>query len=378
MTEQDALGDAVERLEWDEQRSGEPVSRVAQITRRAALAGGASGLTAALLAACGSAAEATTTSTTSAAANAVTMVFGSAKAFRFTVVNHAILSSVYLPTQNGVADACKLLGCSYDWTGSVSGNVAEMVTAIDAAVGAKVDGIATSLTDATAFHTPVGAALAAGIPVLAYASDAPGNRRLAYIGSDPYLGGRKMGRRIAKLIPSGGTIAVFIGTPGATGLDLRMQGVTEELKGSGIDVKRVASGPGEADAATIVNAVIAKNPDYKGFFAVDGASTAVLATAIQSGGLTAKGIVGGGYDLTPTTQQALAAGDIQFAIDEQQYLQGFLPILELYLHRVSDGLTGPADVDTGVRLVDQHGASAYEHSQSRFEGTSSTPGIQTS
>jgi simple sugar transport system substrate-binding protein len=376
MTAQDGLDDAVERLEWDEKRSGEPVARVTQITRRTALAGGASGVAAALLAACGSAADATTTSTTAAAASAATAVFGSSKAFKFTVVNHATFSAVYLPTQNGAADACKLLGCSYDWTGSVSGNVAEMVRTINAAVSAKVDGIATSLIDATAFNAPVQAALNAGIPVISYASDAAGNRRLAYVGSNPYLGGRTMGERIKKLLPSGGTIVVFIGTPGSTGLDLRMKGLTEELKGSGITVKRVASGPGESDETTIVDAVINDHPRYNGFFAVDGGSTAVLASAIQSGGLAAKGIRGGGYDMTPTTQQLLASGEIEFAIDEQQYLQGFLPILELYLHRVSDGLTGAADVDTGVRVVNKHAATGYEKSTSRFEGTSSAAGIQ--
>jgi simple sugar transport system substrate-binding protein len=378
MAQDDVMGDAVERLEWAEDRAGEPVSDSARLTRRTALVGGATGLAAALLASCGSSADATTANTTSAAAGAATAVFGSSKAFRFTVVNHARLSAVYVPTQNGAADACKLLGCSYDWTGSVSGNVAEMVTSINTAIGAKVDGIATSLTDPTAFNTPVSAALEAGIPVISYASDATGNPRLAYVGSDAYLGGRRMGERIRKLIPAGGTIAVFIGTPGATGLDLRMKGLTDELKGSGITVNRIASGPGGSQETKIIDAVIIKHVNYKGFFAVDGASTAVLAAAIQSGGLAAKGTLGGGYDLTPTTQQLLASGEIEFAIDEQQYLQGFLPILELYLHRVSNGLTGPADVDTGVRVVDRHAAAAYENSTSRFEGSSDSPGIQTS
>jgi simple sugar transport system substrate-binding protein len=104
----------------------------------------------------------------------------------------------------------------------------------------------------------------------------------------------------------------------------------------------------------------------------------MFAQALQSGGLAAKGVVGGGYDLTATTQELLASGDIEFAIDEQQYLQGFLPILELYLYRMSNGFSGPADVDTGVRFVDKHAANGYESNKSRFEGSSSSPGVQTS
>ncbi len=61
------------------------------------------------------------------------------------------------------------------------------------------------------------------------------------------------------------------------------------------------------------------------------ASTQGLAQTIQKQGLKQKGWVGGGYDLTPITEQLLAAGYIAFTIDQQPYLQGFLPIIELYL-----------------------------------------------
>jgi simple sugar transport system substrate-binding protein len=380
MAHDDVLGDGIERLEWAQERSGEPSSERTRMTRRTALAGGASGLAAALLAACGSSAEAstTTTTTTSAAATAAAAVFGSANPLKFAVVNHAKLSGVYLPTQNGAADACKLLGCSFAWTGSASANVAEMVMAIDTAVAAKVDGIATTLIDATAFNVPVAAALDAHIPVISYSSDVHNNLRLAYVGSNPRLGGREMAERIKTLLPSGGTIAVFNGVPGVTALDSRMAGLTEGLSGSGITVEQVASGPGQSQESRIIDAFITAHPNYHGFFAVDGASTAVVAQALQSGGLAAKGVVGGGYDLTATTQELLASGDIEFAIDEQQYLQGFLPILELYLYRMSNGFSGPADVDTGVRFVDKHAANGYESNKSRFEGSSSSPGVQTS
>ena len=45
-------------------------------------------------------------------------VFGSSKSYKFTFVNHVTTNPFFTPTQNGAADACKLLGCSYQWTGS--------------------------------------------------------------------------------------------------------------------------------------------------------------------------------------------------------------------------------------------------------------------
>src|SRR5205807_4894460 len=101
------------------------------------------------------------------------------------------------------------------------------------------------------------------------------------------------------------------------------------------------------------------------------------AQAIQKHGLAAKGVKGGGYDLTPVTQQLLASNQIQFTIDQQPYLQGFLPVLELYLYQVSQGLTGPADVDTGLKFLDPKTVVPYNKTKSRYEGTGTSAGVQT-
>ncbi|MGA9858778.1 MAG: sugar ABC transporter substrate-binding protein, partial [Solirubrobacteraceae bacterium] len=101
-----------------------------------------------------------------------------------------------------------------------------------------------------------------------------------------------------------------------------------------------------------------------------------IAQTIQKQGLKTKGWVGGGYDLTPITQQLLHAGYIEFTIDQQPYLQGFLPILELYLYKASQGLTGIAEVDTGLKFLDKNTVQPYNSTKSRYEGTSSSPGVQ--
>ena len=76
------------------------------------------------------------------------------------------------------------------------------------------------------------------------------------------------------------------------------------------------------------------------------------------------------------TEKLLAGGYIEFTIDQQPYLQGFLPILELFLYKVSKGLTGIADVDTGLKFLNKETDRAVRHStKSRYEGTSSSPGV---
>jgi simple sugar transport system substrate-binding protein len=95
----------------------------------------------------------------------------------------------FVPTQYGIQDACSLLGCDFQWTGSANADVAEMVNALNAALAAKASAIAVPSVDPHAFDAPVERALNAGIPVFAYNADAPANgdnKRLAYIGQDLY------------------------------------------------------------------------------------------------------------------------------------------------------------------------------------------------
>ncbi len=369
----DTMGDALERLEWDERKQEDtPVKRWHQVTRRTALTGGAAGIAAAILEACGSSKS---TSTASASGgSAASGIFGASKSYHFVMVNHVTTNVFFTPTQSGAADACKLLGCSYTWTGSATSSVSEMVNAINSAVSAKADGIATSLIDPTAFNSPVASALSAGIPVIAYNADEPQTGRLAYIGQDLYLSGQEMGARIASLVPSG-DVALFIATPGAANIQPRINGALNTLKSHPSITPHVqATGAAVPGELTAINAYATGHPNTKGMFAVDAGSTQAVAQTIQKLGLKGK-VKGGGYDLTPITEQLLAAGYIAFTIDQQPYLQGFLPILELYLDTVSDHLSGIADVDTGLKFLDASTVLPYSTTKSVYEGTGTGPGV---
>jgi simple sugar transport system substrate-binding protein len=385
VSQDDMLGDAVERLEWDERKQDEtPVKKWRQLTRRTALTGAAAGIAAAALEACGSSKSSSSvtgvsssTAATSSGSSAASSIFGVSQSYKFTLVNHVTTNPFFTPTQNGAADACKLLGCSYQWTGSENSVVGEMVTAFNTAVSAGVDGIGVCLISPTAFNQPVEKALAAGIPVLAYNADATGNARLAYIGQDLFVSGQEMGQHIASLVPSG-DVALFIATPGTANIQPRIDGAQATLKShSSITPHVVATGAALTQELTTIEAYITGHPSYKGFFAVDGGSTQSVGQVIQKHNLNGK-VKGGGYDLTPITQQTLASGALQFTIDQQPYLQGFLPILELYLYKASQSLTGPADVNTGLKFLDKTTVIPYNSTKSRFEGTGTAPGVQKS
>ena len=365
----DLAAQALEELEWrDGRRSATDRGPKFSMGRRAALTGGGAGLASLLLAAC-------TSSNDKASASSAGGTFGSSKKLKFVFVNHVTTNPFFVPTRYGAQDACALLGCDYQWTGSENSNVNEMVNAMSTAITGGADGLAVALVDNKAFNSPTDAALKAGIPVVGYNADAEGNSRLAYIGQDLFASGVEMGKRIVDLVGQG-EVALFIATPGSTNLQPRIDGALSVLKGNhSIKTHTVATGAAVPAELSAIDSYVTGHSDTKGLFAVDAGSTQSVAQVIQKHSLRGKGVKGGGYDITPTTQKLLAADQIDFTIDQQPYLQGFLPVLELYLYAVSKTLTGMADVNTGLKFLDKTTVKPYNSTKSRYEGTSKAAGV---
>jgi simple sugar transport system substrate-binding protein len=371
MSDQDSVHDAIERLEWMDAREEEtPESRFRAFSRRTALSGGAAGLAAFLLEACGGGKKSATATTSGGGGGGI---FGVSGKYKFTFVNHVTTNPFFVPTKYGAEDACKLLGCSYQWTGSASSNVTEMVNALNSAITAGVDGIAVSLVDNTAFNKPVQTALNKGIPVVGYNADATSNPRLAYIGQDLFVSGQEMGKRILSLVPAGSPIALFIATPGSLNIQPRIDGAKDSI-GSKLKVDTVATGAATAHELSTIQSYAQGHPDVKGMFAVDSGSTIAVGQTIQKQNLKGK-VKGGGYDLTTPTPTLVQGGFLDFTIDQQAYLQGFLPVLQLFFIKASRTLTGAADVNTGLKFVDQKTIDPYVSTKTRYEGSSSKPGV---
>jgi simple sugar transport system substrate-binding protein len=375
MSELDPVNDALERLEWQEAKEDAPERHpLAAISRRAALTGGAAALVSTAIAACGGDGNKPASSKAQSGTSA-SGIFKSEGSPKFVLVNHVTTNPFFVPTRYGAEDACKLLGCSYQFTGSKNSNVNEMVNAFNTAVTSGADGIAVCLVDKKAFNQPVEAALKAKIPVLAYNADEKSNARLAYIGQDLFASGVAMGKRIQGLVPSG-DVALFIATPGQSNIQPRIDGALSVLrKVSGIKTHVITTGAELPAELSVIQSYAQSHPDTKGYFAVDAGSTQGLAQTIQKQKLRDKDVKGGGYDLTPETQKLLAADQIDFTIDQQPYLQGFFPIMELYLAKASETLSGVADVNTGLKFLDKTTVDPYNSTKSRYEGTSSSPGV---
>jgi simple sugar transport system substrate-binding protein len=331
--------------------------------RRAAIAGGGAALLSS--AACGK------TSEGSGAEEGGAGNFPATPKYRFVFVNHVTTNPFFTPTQYGAEDASALLGTTYQWTGSKTADVSEMVNAMNAAISGKADGIAVAIVDPKAFNEPTEKALAAGIPVVSYNADEPSNARLSYIGQDLFLSGQEMGKRIVELVPSG-KVALFIATPGSLNIQPRIDGAIDSIKKSGKDIsyKAIATGAELNEELSRIDAYYLGNKDVKGMFAVDAGSTQAVGQVIEKYKLREQGVKGGGYDTLPKTLELLKADQLDFSIDQQAYLQGFEPVVQLYMTKLSGGLTGTGDVNTGLKFLTKDDAGDYLDNPSRFEGSS--------
>ncbi len=291
--------------------------------------------------------------------------------WKFNFVNHVTTNPFFVPTIYGAQDACSVFGTSYQWTGSTTSDISQMVNAMNAAITAKADGIAVCLVSLTAFNSPTNRALDRGIPVLSYNADAP-NKRLAYIGQDLYLSGYNMGQRIVELVGSG-DVALFIATPGQLNIQPRIDGAIAAIKKFGkgkIKTTTTATGALLPDELAKIDAYYLGHKNLKGMFAVDYGSTEGIGRVMQKYGLAKKGIKAGGYDLGPPVLKAVQAGHLDFTIDQQPYLQGWLPVLQLFFYKYTSGLVAPSDTNTGILFVTKGNVKPYLTTKTRYEGSS--------
>ncbi|MDA3923054.1 MAG: sugar ABC transporter substrate-binding protein [Salinisphaera sp.] len=299
-------------------------------------------------------------------------VFAKHPEWRFVFINHVTTNPFFVPTQYGAKDACAAFGCSFQWTGSQKSVASEMVNSMNAAISARADGIAIALVDQHAFNAPVKRALEAGIPVVAYNADVKKSGRLGYVGQNLFDAGKALGERIAQEVDSGDVVG-FIATPGQLNIQPRLDGAKAAIKASGknITLHEVASGPTVNEEFSRIESYYVGHKDLKGMFAVDAGSTEGVAKTMAKHNLQEKGVKAGGFDMLPGTLDGIKSGALDFTIDQQPYLQGFYTVMELFLYKLSGGLTGPADINTGLKFVTKDNVKAYLATKSRFEGNSS-------
>lgn len=260
--------------------------------------------------------------------------------------------------KNGMDDAAAALGVTAEYLAPETFDMAKMAQMITAAAASKPDGLVVSVPDAAALGGPVKDAVAAGVPVMVI--DSGGGKLtkelggLIYLGQSEYDAGVLAGERVAKM---GVTKAACINHEvGNQSLDDRCAGFAEGL-GVDVPVLQGVMDPTEMKSRTL--AYLNTNPDVEFLLACGINAAEPALAALDELGLVGK-IKLGTFDLSPGILQAVADGKMEWGIDAQQYLMGYIPVVQFDLMKkynlmpVVDYPTGPGFVtkDSAASVID--------------------------
>lgn len=266
--------------------------------------------------------------------------------------------------QRGVEDAGRMLGVRAIFQGPPQRDIPAQVNMARAAMSAKADGIAISVSDPTAIGRVIRDARAKGIPVVAINVKEPADYKgqpipyMAYIGMDEYEAGKNVARFLLSKIPQGAVVLIAMHEPGHVGLEARARGITEVLTAERqAKVSRLDTTQDPTKSLAAMRAFLKANPTTKALFTLGPLGAIPAIKMIREDKLQGK-LVMASFDLDVVTIQAIKEGLVEATVDQQQYLQGFISVIQLYLN--AKFKLAPTDYNTGRGLVTKDTAAAVE------------------
>jgi simple sugar transport system substrate-binding protein len=272
---------------------------------------------------------------------------GGNSGYTFAMITHETPGDTFWDRiKSGANQAAKDTGSTLKY--SSDPDATKQAVLIQNAIDSKVDGIATTLVTPDALIPTVKKAIAAGIPVdsfnsgFAYFQQAGA---LTHFSSDEFLAGQQAGKKVEAA--GGKKILCTIQQTGSVALEDRCKGVkdsfpnTENIQVNGADDSAVTSA---------IQAKLSQDTSIDWVITLGAPQALDTLKAIPAAKSSAKV---GTFDLNIDAAQAVKDGKLQFCIDQQPYLQGYLAITQLYLYKKNGNIMGGGKaVLTGPSFVD--------------------------
>jgi simple sugar transport system substrate-binding protein len=272
-------------------------------------------------------------------------------AVKIAVVTHGQASDPFWSVvKNGIDRAAKDMGAAVTYNAPQTFDMVAMSRLIDAEVAKKPDGLIVSIPDASALSKSIKAAVAAGIPVMSINSGSDAFKELGvmlHVGQTEYEAGYGGGEQMAKAnVKSALCVNHEVGN---SALDLRCKGFGDALaKAGGASKVLAVTASDPTDSQQKITAALAGEVD--GILTIGPLGSKAAIGALKQAGKVGK-VKLGTFDLTPEVLKAIKDGEMEFAIDQQQYLQGYLPVVLLTQYKLYGVLPGGGIVPTGPGFV---------------------------
>ena len=279
---------------------------------------------------------------------------------KYILVSHAPDSDSWWNTvKNGIALAGKQMGVKVEYRNPPTGDLADMARIIDQAAASKPNGIITTLSDYDVLSGPIKNAVDQGINVIIMNSGTPEQARevgaLMYVGQPEYDAGHAAGLR-AKGDGVGAFLCVnhYISSPSSTA---RCQGFADGL---GIDLgsQMIDSGQDPSEIKNKVLAYLSANKNTDAILTLGPTSADPTIAALKENGL-AGDIYFGTFDLGTEIIKGIKAGIINWGIDQQPFLQAYLPVVVLTNYDRYGVLPGN-NINSGPGFVTKDGLTLVE------------------
>ena len=282
----------------------------------------------------------------------IMFVAGVVSAERYVMITHGEGNDPFWPVvQKGGEDAARAIGADFEYIYTPSADMADMASSIQAAAATSPDGMVISLPDPDSLGPAIKAAVASGVPVITMNSGLESSASLGalmHVGQPEFLAGQSAGAR-AKA--EGATKALcMIQEAYNTALVDRCEGYGEAVP---MEFTDTTSDP--ATIQTRATAALQSNPDVDAVLSVGPHVCDAVSKALDDLGMTVHHSC---FDLSPAVMDLINAGKVAFTIDQQQRLQGYMPIIVLHLYNNGAGLLPGANIPSGPGFVDKSNASS--------------------
>ncbi len=281
------------------------------------------------------------------------------RGLRFLVISHAQATEPFWSVvKKGVDQAARDMGVDVEYQAPESDDMTAMSELIDAAVATGPDGLVVSIPDADALGPSIRAAVDSGIPVISIYAGSDVARELGvvtHVGQTDYEAGYGGGQLMAA---TGITHTLCINQDvGNVALSLRCQGFADALARASIETEIVPVELDDtADMQRRIAAALLANPDVDGILTLDPKAVAPVLAALTEEGLADK-VKLATFGLDAEILAAIRNGEMLFAIDQQPYMQGYLPIVLLTLLAENLNIIANEVIMTSPGFVTQENAA---------------------
>ena len=273
------------------------------------------------------------------------------KQLRFAFITCCIEAKFFEPVKKGMEDAAELLDVECDFLGTQGLDLKAQAQMVRQAVADGYDGIAINLVHREAFDEVVQETLAKGVPIVGFNTDdhSTPNARMSCVNQRLYEAGRSLAQRVAPDIPDGSHILMTMHDEGVSSLEDRLRGEQDILKQKNVTWTIVISGTDTNRGMEIIASTLREHPDIRVVLGTGQADTEAAGRAIEKY-FPNRGYWSAGFDLSPDTLRLIKKGCIRCTVDQQPYIQGFYPVVQLTFY-VRYGIM-PSDIDAGANIID--------------------------